>query len=91
MAMGAYQALSASGKANKVKVFGFDGAADVLQSISESKIQATGMQFPVIMAETAAIYAQDYFKGKRDFPQKVPIGVELVTAENIKEYSSNKN
>ncbi|MEJ5963726.1 D-ribose ABC transporter substrate-binding protein [Pedobacter immunditicola] len=91
MAMGAYQALSASGKAHQVKVFGFDGAADVLQSIGENKIQATGMQFPVIMAETAALYAQDYFKGKRDFPQKVPIGVELVTSKNIKEYFSLEN
>jgi ABC-type sugar transport system substrate-binding protein len=88
MAMGAYQALSASGKADKVKVFGFDGADDVLKSISEDKIMATGMQFPKIMAETAALYAQEYFKGKRDFPQKVPIAVEMVTTRNIKEYTA---
>ena len=31
MAMGAYQALVAAGKADKVKVFGFDGADDVVQ------------------------------------------------------------
>jgi len=89
MAMGAYQALYAAGKANHVQVFGFDGADDALQSIKEGKIKATGMQYPKIMAETVALYAQEYFKGKRDFPQKVPVAVELVTAKNIKNYISN--
>ncbi len=88
MAMGAYQALFAAGKANRVKVFGFDGADDALQSIKEGKLKATGMQYPKIMAETAALYAQEYFNGKRDFPQKVPVAVELVTAENIDNYLS---
>lgn len=89
MAMGAYQALYAAGKAGHVQVFGFDGADDALLSIKEGKLKATGMQYPKIMAETAALYAQEYFKGKRDFPQKVPVAVELVTAENIRNYISN--
>lgn len=89
MAMGAYQALYAAGKANHVQVFGFDGADDALLSIKEGKIKATGMQYPKVMAETAALYAQEYFKGKRDFPQKVPVAVELVTADNVKNYISN--
>lgn len=37
MAMGAYQALVAAGKAQRVKVFGFDGADDVMASIRLSK------------------------------------------------------
>ncbi|WP_207422551.1 D-ribose ABC transporter substrate-binding protein [Desertivirga brevis] len=86
MAMGAYQALAAAGKANKVKVFGFDGADDALQAIKEGKVMATGMQYPKIMAETAALYAQEYFNGKRDFPQKVPVAVEMVTGENVRNY-----
>ena len=88
MAMGAYQALFAAGRANHVKVFGFDGAEDALQSIKEGKVKATGMQYPKIMAETAALYAQEYFNGKRDFPQKVPVAVVLVTAKNIDNYLS---
>lgn len=83
MAMGAYQALVSAGKEETVKVFGFDGAADVLQSISEGKIKATGMQFPKRMARTAAEYADEYIKGRRDFEQKIPVPVELVTIENI--------
>ena len=86
MAMGVYQALVSAGKANKVMVFGFDGADDVINSIQQKKILATGMQFPKLMAKTAANYAQEYFKGKRDFAQKVPVTVEMVNQENVNEY-----
>jgi len=86
MALGAYQALVSAGKADKVKVFGFDGAADVVQSIKDGKITATGMQFPQVMAQTAAVYADEYFKGKRNFPKKIPVSVELVTAKNVHNY-----
>lgn len=86
MAMGAYQALRSIGKADKVKVFGFDGADDVIAAINDGKVAATGMQFPLVMAQTAAIFADDYVKGKRDFPQKIPVAVELVTKKNVADY-----
>jgi ABC-type sugar transport system substrate-binding protein len=88
MAMGAYQALVAAGKANKVMVFGFDGAKDVIDSIHDGKIVATGMQFPKKMARMAAEQADEYIKGRKDFPQKVPVAVELVTQENIAKYTA---
>jgi len=86
MAMGAYQALVAAGKATKVKVFGFDGAEDVITAIKEHKVYGTGMQFPKVMAQTAANYADSFFKGKKNFSKKMPVAVELVTQENVKEY-----
>jgi ribose transport system substrate-binding protein len=86
MAMGAFQALQAAGKEYKVKIFGFDGAGDVVEKIREKKIVATGMQFPIVMAQTAAQYADEYFKGRKVFPQRVPVEVELVNAANIKDY-----
>jgi len=86
MAMGAFQALVAAGKAEHVKVFGFDGAEDAIQAIKDKKISATAMQFPKVMAQTAADYADAYFKGKRDFPKKIPVAVELVTYDNINDY-----
>jgi ribose transport system substrate-binding protein len=86
MAMGAYQALVSAGKADKIKVFGFDGADDVVKLIGEKKIAATGMQFPKVMAQKAAEYADEYIKGKRDFQQKVPVKVDLVTPENVSKY-----
>lgn len=86
MAMGAYQALVTANKADVVKVFGFDGADDVVKLIAEGKIAATGMQFPKLMARQAAEYADSYVKGKRDFAQKIPVPVELVTQQNVSKY-----
>ncbi|MDO6438646.1 D-ribose ABC transporter substrate-binding protein [Cyclobacterium sp. 1_MG-2023] len=88
MAMGAYQALVSSGKADQVMVFGFDGASDVINSIRDKKILATGMQFPKLIARTAAEYALSYFDGKRDFAQKVPVTVEMVNQENVMDYQA---
>jgi len=87
MAMGAYQALVAAQKDKQVKVFGFDGADDVVKLIAEGKIAATGMQFPKVMAAKAAEFADQYLKGgKRDFQQKVPVKVDLVTPANVDKY-----
>jgi ribose transport system substrate-binding protein len=90
MALGAYQALLAAGKADKVKIFGFDGADEVVEKIAEGKIIATGMQYPKIMAKTAAKYANEFFKGKREFPQRIPVEVEMITKANAKNYLPKK-
>jgi ribose transport system substrate-binding protein len=88
MAMGAYQALLAAGKADRVKVFGYDGSDDVVKSISEGKIVATVMQYPKVMARTSAEYAHEYLaNNKRDFEQKVPVNVDLVTQENVGDFT----
>lgn len=88
MAMGAYQAVLAAGKSGTIQLYGFDGAEDVIDAIREGKIKATGMQFPKTMARTAAVLADQYLKGKRDFLQKMPVAVDLVTAENVEKYGS---
>ena len=86
MAMGAYQALLSAGKDKAVKVFGFDGADDVVNMIKAGKIVATGMQFPKLMAQTAAESADKYLKGDGNIPQKVPVAVELVHQGNAAKY-----
>lgn len=86
MALGAFQAVQSAGKLDKIKVFGFDGADEVVEKIRAGKITATGMQYPKIMAKTAAEYAVEYFKGKRDFPQHVPVSVELVNAQTVNRF-----
>lgn len=86
MALGAYQALLSAGKADKVKVFGFDGADEVIEKIKEGKIVATGLQHPLVMAETAAKYADEYIKGRTVFPQRVPVEVELINASNASQF-----
>lgn len=69
-----------------MKVFGFDGADDVVELIAEGKIVATGMQFPKVMAQTAAEDADKYIKGERNFAQKAPVAVELVTQNNVSKF-----
>jgi transcription-repair coupling factor (superfamily II helicase) len=39
-----------------------------------------------VMAQKAAEFADEYIKGKRDFQQKIPVKVELVTPENVGKY-----
>lgn len=87
MAMGAYQALVSAGRANSVKVFGFDGAGEVVDLVADGKIAATVMQYPRVMSQTAAEYADQYLQGKRDFEQKTSVAVDLVTPDNVAEFS----
>ena len=86
MAMGAYQAVLAAGKANRIKVFGFDGADDAVRGVAEGKIAASVMQFPVLMSRTSADLADEYIKGMRDFDTKTPVEVVLITPENVSKY-----
>lgn len=88
MAMGAYQALVSSGKADSVMVFGFDGAQDVMDAIQAKKIMATAMQSPRYMAQTAAILADQYLKGSQDLEKKMPIAVQVVTQDNINNFEA---
>lgn len=90
MALGAYQAVLAAGKADKVKIFGFDGSDDAINAIAEGKIAATVMQFPVLMSRTSADLADQYIKGKRGFSTKTPVEVVLVTSENVSKFQSEK-
>jgi ABC-type sugar transport system substrate-binding protein len=86
MALGAYQALLAAGRANQTRVFGFDGSDDAVKSIAEGKLSATAMQYPKLMAKTVAEYADRYLKGERKLPSKVPVAVDLVTRANISKF-----
>jgi ribose transport system substrate-binding protein len=86
MAMGAYQALVSAGKAHQVKVFGFDGADDVVKLVADDKIAATAMQYPRVMAAKAAEFAASYLTGKRDFTRKVPVKVDLVTPATVSRF-----
>jgi len=90
MALGAYQAVLSAGKANKVKIFGFDGSKDAIDGIVSGKITATVMQFPVLMSRTSADLADQYIKGKRDFSTKTPVEVVLVTSENVSKFQTEK-
>lgn len=82
MALGAYQALLGAGRALTVKVFGFDGSQDAITAISAGKMSATAMQYPQVMAATAAQFADRYLRGDRGIPRRVAVAVDLVTSRN---------
>src|SRR6056300_706032 len=63
-----------------------DSIDEVVEKIKAGEIVATGMQYPKVMAKTAAEYADQYFQGKRNFPQHVPVAVDLVTMETSKNF-----
>ncbi|KUK20554.1 MAG: ribose transport system substrate-binding protein [Pseudothermotoga sp.] len=87
MALGALMAIEAAGRKD-IYVFGFDGAEDVIYAINEGRqIAATIMQFPKLMSRLAAEWADQYLRGERQFPEIVPVTVELVSQENIQKYA----
>jgi ribose transport system substrate-binding protein len=89
MALGAYQALLGAGRADRVKVFGFDGSEDAIRSVNEGKLTATAMQYPKVIARTVAEFADRYLKGDRNLPSKLPVAVDLVTGHNVSRFASN--
>ena len=82
MALGAYQALLGAGRAQTVRVFGFDGSQDAVKAIAAAKMSATAMQYPQVMAATAAEFADRYLRGERGLPRRVAVAVDLVTPGN---------
>ena len=50
--------------------------------------QLIGMRGKLLREHGAAEFADQCLKGKRDFPQKVPVAVEFVSAENIEKYTA---
>lgn len=90
MALGAYQALLGAGRAEQVKVFGFDGSDDAIHSIADGKMAATAMQYPQTMARMAAEFADRYLKGERKLPGRVPVTVDLITQHNVARFAEHE-
>ncbi len=86
MALGAYQAILAANKADKIKIYGFDGSDDAINAIAAGKLEATVMQFPVEIARKSADLADKYLQGETEISRKMPVEVELVTIENVNDY-----
>jgi ABC-type sugar transport system substrate-binding protein len=89
MALGAYQALLGAHRADKVKVFGFDGSDDAIAAIAAGHMSATAMQYPKLMASTVAKFAAAYLKGDRTLPPRVPVAVDLITRDNVARFAGD--
>lgn len=76
MALGALQAIEASGK--KILVVGFDATDDAVKAVNEGKMAATVAQKPAAIGETAVQTALKVTKGEK-VESFIPVDLELVT------------
>jgi ribose transport system substrate-binding protein len=63
-ALGAYSALARAGKADQVKIIGFDGQPEGKQAIRDGKIYADPIQHPDEIGRKAAQAVLRYFRGE---------------------------
>lgn len=75
-ALGARAALEASGKADQVRIIGFDGAIEGKQAILNGQIVCDPIQFPDRMGQTTIDMISKYFEGE-DVPPEVLIPSSL--------------
>jgi erythritol transport system substrate-binding protein len=88
MALGAYSALKAAGKANVI-VVGFDGSPDVAASIKAGEIRATVLQPVVQLSQMAVEQANKYVTdGKTGADEKQSVDCVLISPDNVKNYTS---
>jgi len=76
MALGALQAIEASGK--QIKVVGFDATDDAVKAVNDGKMAATVAQKPAAIGETAVQTAVKVSKGEK-VESFIPVDLELVT------------
>lgn len=83
-AMGAVQALEATGKAGQVKLVAFDAAEREIEALKAGTIQALIVQNPFRMGYEGVKAAVDCIQGK-PVEKRIDTGVTVVTMENINE------
>lgn len=76
MALGALQAIAATGK--DIKVVGFDATDDAVNEVKAGRMAATVAQKPELMGETAILTAIKLIAGET-VEKSLPVEVELVT------------
>ncbi len=89
MALGALQAIKATGKLGKIPVGGTDGSHDALESMAKGELNNTVFQDPVAQGEEAVNAA--YFLAKKEPNPKVVDGniwipYQKITKENFKSF-----
>lgn len=76
MALGALQAIAATGK--DIKVVGFDATDDAVNEVKSGRMLATVAQKPELMGETAILTAIRLIAGE-EVEKSLPVEVELIT------------
>lgn len=85
MALGAYKAVEAAGKAGEIKIIGIDAIPDALKSVKEGKLDATVFQDAKGQAEKSVEVAVMAAKGEK-VEKHYDIPFQLITKENVDEF-----
>ncbi|MHC4456384.1 MAG: substrate-binding domain-containing protein [Planctomycetota bacterium] len=87
MALGALEAIKEAGREDDILVFACaDGQKEALKLIKEGKYGATGMNNPVLIAETAVEIGVRVLQGETGFPQISYTPAVCITKENVDKY-----
>lgn len=95
MGCGAYQAVSASGKQDQIRVYAFDGSNNGLESMINGEIYADCAQKPYAMGEKGVEICVDLLNGVavEDIEgidgTTVDTGYEIITRDTAQEYYDN--
>jgi ribose transport system substrate-binding protein len=82
MALGAVEAIAASGRTGRVRVLGFDAIEDARRAIEAGTMAASVAQFPEEMGRVAIETAARIIRGER-VPADQGIRIELVTSSSM--------
>ncbi len=82
MALGAVEAIAASGKTGKIVVVGFDAIDEAKDAIRAGKMDATIAQYPAEMGRVALESAVKHLNGEQ-VPAFIPVKIELITKANV--------
>jgi len=82
MALGAIEAIAASGRTGSIVVVGFDAIDEAKDAIRAGRMDATIAQYPAEMGRVAVESAVKVLKGEQ-VPAFVPVKIELITKSNV--------
>ena len=87
--LGVAASLESNGLLGRVDIYGVDASPDAKQLIYEGKMKASVAQFPTQIGEAAAGAIYDLLEG-REVEHYISVPVELVTKENVEQYSVDR-
>jgi ribose transport system substrate-binding protein len=89
MALGAIEAIAAAGKADQIRVLGFDAIDDARRAITEGTMTASVAQYPDEMGRAAIEAAVKAMKGEM-VPADIGVRIGLITKDNAARESEKR-
>jgi len=90
MALGALKAIRESGRKDILVLAAADGQKEALELIKKGEYGATGMNNPVLVAETALEMGLRYLDGDRNIPKQTYTPAICIAADNVDKFYSAK-